>query len=83
MAWDSEDWMVHGFMLFIGALFFVTMLGAIAAIVDTVKERQSFGAITACQASRGVPKRQSLTTHVVCIPDNARQDTSTVNLRLK
>lgn len=44
-------------------------------------DRKAFAAKEACLQRRMRPDRKLLSTDVICVPDNARQDTTTVNVR--
>jgi hypothetical protein len=64
-------------------LLLVGMLGLMAgaALDSVVFERRAFAKTTACETTRGVPRRKLFSTEVICVPENARQDTTTINLQ--
>ena len=66
------------FMLLIAGL---VVAGGLALVDSLHYDRASFAAQTACMAKRGVPQRKWLSTEVVCVPANTRQDTTTVQIK--
>lgn len=79
------DFETEGKVIGCGLLFLVgvLLLAAAAAVTDVVMDRNSFAAQTECEARRMTPRRQMLTSNVICVPVNTRQDTTTVNLNTK
>lgn len=70
-----------------GCLGFL-IVAAAAVLVGTcggemVQSRRAFDATTQCEAQMKEPRRQLLSTKVVCVPIKARQDTSTVRLNVE
>lgn len=58
-------------------------VGMLTCTGEVVQSRRAFDATTACEAQRAVARRQLLSTKVICIPENKRQDTTTVRLDVK
>ncbi|MGN6206010.1 hypothetical protein [Humibacter sp.] len=52
-------------------------------VADSVQSYRAFDAIAACQTQRMEPVRRNLSTKVVCVPINTRQDTTTVNVNTR
>lgn len=70
-----------------GCLIAVLVLGILsigaAVVVDGFYGRAAFDETTACEAQRAVARRKAFSTKVICIPENRRQDTTTVRLDVK
>jgi hypothetical protein len=64
------------FTLFMGIILCV--LVGVAA--EAAQEYRSYDARVACEAQRMLPRRQTLSARVVCVPLPTRQDTTTINL---
>ena len=77
-----EDFAFNLFSLAVGLLLLAAAMFLVGAAVDLVFfDRAAFPQITACQTTRGVPRRQTFSVRVVCVPANTRQDTTTINLK--
>lgn len=79
----GDDLMMSG----LGCMMAVIAIGLAGLVVgvaaDTFYERRAFPAITACETRRMTPDRRLLSSTVVCVPTNTRQDTTTVNVNAK
>lgn len=61
---DEDRWLAT----LMASLFSAAILGLGFVVIDIVYERLAFVSITACEAKRMQPRRQSLSATVVCVP---------------
>lgn len=70
-----------------GCLGLLAVLVAVTFVMtctgEVVQGRRAFDATTNCEKERAIARRKLLSTHVVCIPENKRQDTTTVRLDVR
>lgn len=74
MSEDWIDWMLGALLVLAGALLAVSA-------VEITQDYRSFDGRVACEARRMTPRRQFLSSEVVCVPAIMRNDTTTVDLR--
>lgn len=75
------EWPMVFILGFFGSLLLLIGGTVGIGIVDSVQDFRAFDARMACEAKRMEPRRRELSTKVVCVPINTRQDTTTVQVR--
>lgn len=78
---DLEDFLMGSLGCMLAVMCIGLTIGAVAVGVDVVQGRRAFVAMTACEAKQALPRRQFLSTRVLCVPSIRRQDTTTINLK--